>query len=66
MINERPGKTYGNWTVLKFDKVDLYGDARWFCRCEICGEIRSVKGYTLRNGTSTKCRRCADKEFGSK
>lgn len=58
-INERPGNRYGHWQVLKFHKIDSHGDARWFCKCELCGGIHSVKGFTLRNGQSTKCMCCA-------
>lgn len=61
LIEEMPESHYGFWTVLGFHKVDKHGDARWFCRCELCGEIYSVKGFTLRNGRSTKCRPCADR-----
>lgn len=59
IIYEETGKRYGNWNVLEFHKIDKHRDARYWCQCEICGEIYSVKGYTLRNGQSTKCRPCA-------
>lgn len=61
MIQEKPGNRYNWWTVLSFDKVDSHRDARFWCRCELCGNHYSVKGYTLRNGTSTKCVQCAKK-----
>lgn len=60
-IDEKPGARYNNWCVLKFHKIDNHHDARWFCRCELCGDVYSVKGYTLRNGQSTKCSICATK-----
>ena len=58
-INEKIGSRYGSWMVLKFHKISSHGDARWWCRCELCGQIVSVNGFTLRNGTSTKCYDCA-------
>lgn len=61
-IDEKPGTIYVHWKVLRFHKIDSHGDARWWCRCLMCNKIYSVRGYTLRNGQSTKCRRCADKE----
>lgn len=58
MINEKPGTRYGDWMILKFDKIDSHRDARFLCRCTLCDHVYSVKGYTLRNGASTKCREC--------
>lgn len=61
-IHEKSGARYNDWTIRQFHKIDSHGDARWWCTCERCGRDYSVKGYTLRNGQSTKCRQCADKE----
>jgi len=58
MIYETPGTRYGHWEVLSFHEVDSHGDARWWCRCSICGGIYSVAGFRLRNGKSTKCWPC--------
>lgn len=58
-INEKLSNQYGFWRVLKFHKIDTHHDARWKCKCTLCGNIYSVKGYTLRNGQSTKCKHCA-------
>lgn len=60
-IDEKPGTIYKHWKVLGFHKIDSHGDARFWCRCSLCDEVYSVKGYTLRNEQSTKCRCCADK-----
>lgn len=59
LIKEESNAHYGYWTVLKFHKISPHGDARWWCRCELCGQMTSVNGFSLRNGTSTKCRDCA-------
>lgn len=64
IIQEKSNEHYCFWTVLSFHKIDKHGDARWFCRCEICGDIYSVKGFTLRNGQSTKCKKCARRRYG--
>lgn len=57
---EKPNTHYDSWTVLSFDKIDAkHGAARWWCRCETCGKIFSVRGDALRHGRSTKCKCCA-------
>ena len=63
IIQEKENTKYGFWTVLEFDRVDEHHDARWLCRCELCGEIHSVRGFTLRNGKSTHCRFCNRKAW---
>lgn len=62
-IKEIPGTRYGFWRVLKFHKIDTHNDARWWCRCEKCGKTYSVRGFAMRNGTTTKCKACAIKEW---
>jgi hypothetical protein len=59
IIKEKTGKVYGFWTILSFHRIDSHGDARWWCKCNLCGDKHSVRGYTLRNGQSTKCFSCA-------
>lgn len=59
VIQETPKKQYESWIVLKFDRIDDHGDARWWCKCKLCNRIYSVKGFTLRNKQSTKCFPCA-------
>lgn len=57
---EKLGTQYGSWIVLKFDKIDPnHGAARWWCKCELCRRIYSVRGDALRSGRSTKCKSCA-------
>lgn len=65
-INEIPGTRYKHWTVVKFHKIDSHNDARFICKCELCKQEYSVKGYTLRNGSSTKCKKCAGKRVVQK
>ena len=59
VIQEKINSRYGSWTVLKFHRIDWHGDARWWCRCELCKEVYSVRGFSLRNGTTTMCKPCA-------
>lgn len=56
IIHEQTGRHYSHWTVLGFHEVDKHNDARWWCKCELCGRVYSVRGFVLRNGTSTRCR----------
>ncbi len=61
-IDEKKGTIHGYWKVIGFDKIDSHHDARWRCKCLLCGRIVSVRGFSLRNGRSTKCVACARKE----
>ena len=57
-LNDLTSKTFGNWKVLCKDKTDKNGYAYWLCKCTLCGKEKSVRGATLANGRSTKCRAC--------
>ncbi|MGN1033442.1 MAG: hypothetical protein ACI4PU_08230 [Intestinibacter sp.] len=48
------GQTFNKWEVIEYDYTNKYGNAYWKCRCE-CGTIKSVMGYTLKNGKSKSC-----------
>jgi hypothetical protein len=55
------GKTFGRWTVLGLDRTETVVSNRqstnvryWKCRC-LCGTIKTVKGFPLRNGHSRSC-----------
>lgn len=61
MIN----KQYGNWTVLKLDRIRKYGNVNrpmLLCRC-VCGSEVAVCRINLQNGQSTRCRKCAMTEI---
>ena len=60
-VKEQSGKKYGYWRVVSFHKIDPHGDARWWCKCESCGHIYSVRGFSLRNGSTKHCRHCNKK-----
>lgn len=53
------GKTFGNWNVMNLSYVDKHHGAFWTCQCELCGIVYDVRGDSLRDGSSTKCRPCA-------
>jgi len=57
------GRQYSGWTVL--GRAELgYRTGRgivWHCQCK-CGAFGVVTGCSLKNGRSTRCRRCGDKE----
>jgi hypothetical protein len=48
------GKKYGRLIVLHREGKDNQGNVMWKCRCD-CGEINSVRGYALKNGSATSC-----------
>lgn len=53
-IIDLTGQKFHEWTVLERDKNAKPGTAKWICQCS-CGNIKSVAGSTLRNGTSKSC-----------
>ncbi len=59
MANHRidmTGLVFGKWTVLSFDK-GIKNRSFWNCRCE-CGNTRSIRGDSLRDGGSVQCTSC--------
>lgn len=54
------GRRFGRWTVTApARRRTSSGHAYWHCRCA-CGTETEVRGASLRTGTSTRCRPCAD------
>lgn len=56
---DETGKIYGKLTVIKRDRIKLYGKDRkriqaWICECE-CGSVVSVLGASLRSGATKSC-----------
>ena len=51
------GKNFGSWEVLNRDTsvVGAGKKAKWICKCNACGKIKSVSSDNLRNGKSTNC-----------
>jgi len=63
---ELAGQIFGNWKVLRLGKRNERREYFWVCKCLQCGSLKEVRGSTLRNGTSTKCRSCASKYINIK
>lgn len=59
------GQVFGKLTVIERDNsVSKDKGAYWICRCQ-CGNIVSVKSYSLRSGATKSCG-CLNKEINSK
>ena len=51
------GQTYDTWTVLPTWEKRANG-IYWHCQCFICGKLKAVEGYKLRNSMAGGCRKC--------
>ena len=57
------GKKFGRLNVVKFVGMSRGHDSEFLCKCD-CGEIRIVRGYSLKIGNTTSCG-CYQKEVCS-
>lgn len=63
----KPKMKFGHWEVLKFDHTNKHRIKYFLCKCDVCGNIRPVRGTSLINGTSTACsKQCKDSLIGLK
>jgi len=53
------GERIGAWTVL-FGPLIRGHDTKLLCRCD-CGTEREVSAYSLKAGSSTRCRKCSNR-----
>jgi len=53
-IKDLTGLTFGNWTVIRFDRVEKMTNYYWICRCA-CGTEKPVAANHFKNGRSTSC-----------
>lgn len=63
-INEEIGKKYGHWTILEKSDCPMKGKVKplyFKCQCD-CGVVKDVRFVDMRNGRSSQCRDCRDKE----
>lgn len=61
------GDRFGAWVVIAKDRVVLGGRKRDVCVCQCaCGNEMRMEAYSLKNGHSTKCRRCSNQEKANK
>ena len=49
------GWVVGDWDVLERAENTKRGEARWKCRCRLCGTEKVVTGTNLRGGQSKSC-----------
>lgn len=58
------GQHFGTLKVIERAGNDRHGNARWVCRCEVCGREVVVRGYDLRNGGTRSCglKRCRERK----
>lgn len=54
------GKTFGRLTVLQIDHRADTDKISWICQCT-CGNIKTIRGYSLRRGETKSCG-CLPKE----
>jgi hypothetical protein len=54
------GTRWGNWAVVALHSSGHDKQTKWLCICG-CGSAQIVHGFSLQNGTSTQCKRCAAK-----
>lgn len=61
----QPGMKFGHWQVIKFDHSNEHRIKYFLCKCEVCGNIRPVRGTALINETSTACSKsCSESLLG--
>lgn len=56
------GQVFGNWKVLEKSDQRRVRTVMWKCQCLKCGRIKNVSGDQLRDGGSTQCQSCANRE----
>lgn len=57
------GTKFGQWTIIS-DEIKVGNDRKLYQLCQCCcGEIQWKQLSSLRNGTSTKCKKCGNKTF---
>ncbi len=60
------GSKYGEWELLGMSHQRLDSrNAYYYVRCS-CGTEAAINGSALRNGASTRCRKCSGRENGRK
>lgn len=53
------GKTYGFLSVLERDQSSQHigheKDSYWICKCNNCGSLKTIRGFSLRGGKTKSC-----------
>lgn len=59
LVNISPGETYNFLTVLERDyqeeQIRPNNGTYWKCKCNLCGDIKTVSGKNLRSGDAKSC-----------
>lgn len=56
-----PGAVFGSWTAIEFTKNIKKKGQYWLFRC-LCGTEKEFLAAEARNGRTTQCKKCANKE----
>lgn len=54
------GKRFGKLTVITSSSDGKFSGVYYTCACD-CGNLVSLRAYTVLNGQASKCRKCVDK-----
>jgi len=57
-IKDRTNQKFNNWTFIKYEKTNKYGESLWLCRCD-CGFEKIQVAGNVTSGGSTKCKSCS-------
>lgn len=62
-----PKMKFGHWEVIKYDHTNEHRIKYFLCKCDVCGNIKPVRGTALINGTSTACSKtCSSSILGQR
>lgn len=56
-------QTFGKLTVIDVGPLDKNGCYTWLCQCD-CGNLKYVRGSSLKNGNTKSCGLCSHDSFG--
>lgn len=55
------GSVFGDFKVIGQNGKDSSRHILWKCRCENCGDIKTIRSTSLRDGSKIYCKQCAHK-----
>lgn len=63
----QPGMKFNHWEVIKFDHINKKRIRYFLCKCDVCGNIKPVRGSSLISGYSKACcKKCSHSLVGQK
>jgi len=60
-IRNLTGEIFGCYTALRFVETDKRQNARWLCKCNVCGYSRVISRSNLVNSPKDSCMSCSRK-----